>query len=280
VNLPWTTGLTDVGARVIADLCPRLRVLDLSFCAGLTGRGLQAVALHCPLLEVCTLTYCTGVRDKGIERLAKGCRALRSLSVALCPRISDRAVQAVAHGCRGLTSLNIGGCPRISNVGFQILSERLGARLETLNLSGCRLTEFDLEDVGRGCAALVCLRLRACALLTDAGLAHVLALERRKRRAGKKSLSVLDVGGCERLSAGMLRRAVQELDGLELLELRGCPGADRSVLAPAMDVAGGDDGTGPALPRLRFLNLKGCERVSAETVAELRSARPGVRVHA
>ena len=75
-------------------------------------------------------------------------------------------MQAVARGAkRTLCALNLGGCFKVTNVGISIVADH-GSYLEVLNLGGCQLMDFDVEDVCRKCVRLRVLDLRACTKIT------------------------------------------------------------------------------------------------------------------
>ena len=59
-----------------------LRTLELANCARLTDEGIKALALGCPKLEMLDLSFCKNVTSVGMEWLcgnmnAEGCNELR-----------------------------------------------------------------------------------------------------------------------------------------------------------------------------------------------------------
>jgi hypothetical protein len=55
----------------------------------------------------------------------------------------------MAREGRQLQSINLGGCKKLSNVGVGILASNAGTRLRTLNLEGCKLTDYDIQDLAK-----------------------------------------------------------------------------------------------------------------------------------
>jgi hypothetical protein len=86
--------------------------------------------------------------------VASQCRKLRSLNVELCRKITDRSVQAVARSLPDLVCFNCGGCAKVTNVGVSLLCDHQGKQLLRLNLGGCKLTDYDTEDIGKACISL------------------------------------------------------------------------------------------------------------------------------
>ena len=237
INAPWS-GLGDEGLRVIGEKCSRLRDLDLSFCEGVGDEGLAAVARACPDLRSLSLTHCRRITDEGVTRIIAHCPLLESVCLEMTT-ITDLSVQTVARRCKALACFNVGGCKSVTNVGIGILGKHCGRTLVSLNLGGCALTEFDMEDIAATCFhTLEELVLRACRLLGREAARHigVLCKRQQKRRpmtaggAHAGGLRLLDVGGCGLMDDASVWSMVQHAKGLRTLDLRGLPITDAGVI--------------------------------------------------
>ena len=247
-----------------------LTSVDLSFCERVGDAGVRALARCCPLLTHVCLCDCRKLTDGGVESLVRRCKRLESLSLELCTRVTDVGVQAVARGAkRTLCALNLGGCFKVTNVGISIVADH-GQHLEVLNLGGCQLMDFDVEDICKKCVRLRVLDLRACCKITDASARAIGLLAKRKRAKGLCAgygLRVLDLGGCSRLTdkgfAALLRHTEPETAELEVLDVRGCTFTDETLALFRRK-----------LPRLTHLCVQRCKNVTPAGVATLKGALP------
>lgn len=268
LSLRFGARLTGDGLRQLASGGPAeaLLSLDLAYCGRVDDAGLEAVAKRARHLQSVDLTACRSITDAGVERLVFWCRAsLHTLCLALC-RVTDVAVQTVVRQLKGLRDLSIGGCDHVTNVGVQLVAGHCAA-LTRLDLSGLKLTDFDLEDLGGTCFALRHLALRACRLLGDKGARHIAKLSNLKAKRGAAPLDTLDLGGCRGLTDKGLAMVVRQSKQLRLLDLRGTRCTDALVKLIAV-----------ALPELQRLVLLRCDAVTDDAVAALRAAAPRLAV--
>ena len=78
-----------------------------------SNAAIQAVAQACPQLKKLNVTYCTNLRDEAIDAVARGCPQLEYLQVVGL-RITDAAIHAVAQGCPQLKQLDMTQCAMLT----------------------------------------------------------------------------------------------------------------------------------------------------------------------
>ena len=69
-----------------------------------------AIAESCPALTSLDVSFCTLLTDASIQAIAENCPALTSLRVDGCELLTDASIQAIAENCPALTSLDVDGC--------------------------------------------------------------------------------------------------------------------------------------------------------------------------
>ena len=161
----------------------------------------------------------------------------------------------------------MGGCSQLSNITTQLIASHLPTTLRRLDVGGLpNLIDIDLQDL-RKCTQLGSLSVRACAKLTDAGVAHLAALCARqcKRAAADAEAAAggaggppeavmaagagaggsggfaseavvmrsLDLGGLGRMSDKALASLLQSAAGLQRLDISGCSGLSPTGIVDA-----------------------------------------------
>jgi len=88
-----------------------LRRLDVCGNARLSDGEMGAIANACPHMEVLNLTWCVNVTDTALARVAANCPRLRSISLFGLLGISS--VQGLAAGCKSLEELDVSCCANL-----------------------------------------------------------------------------------------------------------------------------------------------------------------------
>lgn len=265
--------VTDAGLGRIAAI-PGLRELTLKSCDQVTDAGFARLAAH-RKLEALGLWFCPNLGEQGTKAIG-GLTGLRHLRTGYCPGVTDGRLDHWA-GLADLRELDLRGCPDLTDAGVAKLA-RFG-KLEELHLWVCTgLTEK-------------CLR-------TVAGFRELHTLEMHESKgvrpddrdmaalAGLRHLRRLMLPNCRRVTADGYR-ALARLPGLDELGLVDCPELTDGALA---DLAAGKRlqllilwmaprVTDAGLRRLGPLPLRkfwvnGCERVTAEGIADFTRAHP------
>ncbi|KAJ0750930.1 putative leucine-rich repeat domain superfamily, F-box-like domain superfamily [Helianthus debilis subsp. tardiflorus] len=98
--------------------------------------GLSILANICPFLTDLTLSYCTFITDAGLSSLSS-CAKLSSLKLNFTPRITGSGIFSIVSGCKDLKKIHLIRCLNISNVEWL---ECLGKQetLQDLCIKNCR----------------------------------------------------------------------------------------------------------------------------------------------
>ena len=111
--------------------------LTYIFCfrfGGLSDDGIIQIAQGCPMLECINLSYCTEITDSSLISLSK-CAKLNTLEIRGCPMITSTGLSEIAMGCRLLSKLDIKKCFEINDVGMLYLSQFSHSLRQVLSFS-------------------------------------------------------------------------------------------------------------------------------------------------
>ncbi|KAJ9178970.1 hypothetical protein P3X46_010807 [Hevea brasiliensis] len=113
----------------------------------LDDQGLVILANNCPSLIDLTLSYCTFITDVGLRYLAS-CSKLSALKLNFTPRITGCGVLSLVVGCKKLTILHLNRCLNVTSVEWLEYLGKLET-LEDLSIKNCRVIgEGDLIKLG------------------------------------------------------------------------------------------------------------------------------------
>ena len=102
------------------------------------------------------------------------CPKLEKISLSGCTFVTDEGVKKIAEGCLNLVGVDLSDNTLITNASLRHLSNSLGSRLITLNLSGCRQIKDDgIKEIAESCTYLRRLRLAFCEHITDDGIMYL-----------------------------------------------------------------------------------------------------------
>ncbi|ONK66819.1 uncharacterized protein A4U43_C06F12310 [Asparagus officinalis] len=146
-NLDIDRRISDENLKLIAQICPNLRTLNLGlhrsdWLRGFRSRdfgdkGLTAIAEKCRMLEKVSLKRREQVRDAGVIALVKNAKNLAVLDLAWCSKITDEALDAM-EGIVSLEVLYLEGCSLITNSGLiSLATGSLSKSLRVLDLAEC-----------------------------------------------------------------------------------------------------------------------------------------------
>lgn len=101
-------GLNDTAVENIAQHCRHnIRTVTLRACDQLTSASVFAIAENCPNLTYIDLSYGTTLSERCLLQLAEQCPLLEHINFEGLNSISDRVIAAVAQHCHNLTYFNI-----------------------------------------------------------------------------------------------------------------------------------------------------------------------------
>ena len=151
------------------------------------------------------------------------------------------------------------GCTLVTCIGDVMTSSVNDGQchLGRLDMSGCvRLTDSALQQIVSCCQRLRCLYVRRCSLITDRALQSV--------ATHCHTLTDISVAECTRVTdAGIVLLAVHLAQSLAHLSVAHCPLVGDRALACLAE----------RCRRLRYVNARGCDRVSDRGVTSLATSR-------
>lgn len=113
----------------------------------LNDQGLEILANNCPQMTDLTLSYCTFITDVGLSHLAS-CANLSALNLTFTPRITGCGVLSVVVGCKKLAILHLNRCLNVTSGEWLEYLSKLET-LEDLSIKNCRVIgESDLIKLG------------------------------------------------------------------------------------------------------------------------------------
>ena len=187
---PNKTGL--LGLTEVMQLCPNLTTLSLTWCKYLENEDMEAIATCFPNLETnqsWKMSY------------------LRHLDLSNCRRVADAGLAIIGQNCPNLQELILNGCSQITDLGIQILSYNIGGspncpQLQTLNLSGTRITDQAIAYIIRFCRDIQSLDLSYCESITDKGVISI-------AQTYRQNLHTLNLQGCSQLTDASITKIAQ-----------------------------------------------------------------------
>lgn len=193
VNLSGLASVTNSTCRMLAQSCPLVQSLNVSFCTNADARGLKRVIENCRRLKelkACELHIndagmmqalfkrnamerlqlgdTTGVTDEHIRLLVEGVdpeidpftdrstappRKLVHLDLGRCTLLTDNALRHLTGNVPNLQQLELGGVVSLTDAGLSQLLPTL-PKLEHLDIEECvELSNTTLFNIARGPAA-------------------------------------------------------------------------------------------------------------------------------
>jgi hypothetical protein len=115
VEILWIHLIDDATLMTIAELCPRIKNLDLSGCGKVTATGIAGVAqaLGKGLLKL-RLDFCISLTAEFLKPLAAACPNLTDLSLRQHGYVCDEDILALITDCSKIVYLDLTDCCRIS----------------------------------------------------------------------------------------------------------------------------------------------------------------------
>ncbi|KAI6265657.1 hypothetical protein MCOR27_011318 [Pyricularia oryzae] len=229
INLTGLKSVCNSTCRIIAEMCPRLQVFNVSFCTDLDARGIKSVLDRCPLLTDVRAAEVRGFERHDVAAAIFRATNLTRLTLNGCREIDDASFKIMLLGTdpkfdlltdlpmvppRKWRHLGLSYCDGITNEGFGAMGH-LVPDLESLELSRCgSLSDAGLGPVLATTPRLTRLDLEDCALLTNTTLSTHLA-----KAPCAPLLKHLTVSHCENLGDAGLMPVVRACKSLQVLEM-------------------------------------------------------------
>ncbi len=166
-----------------------------------------------PCLPLTHLDVSNCLKLTTMDGVFAAARCLTHVNLAGCPHVSSASVGILGVACgQRLRHVNLSGCHNVTNTGVQALAARCPA-LRSLLLNKCRNAVDDdtLGAVSKACTQLIRLGINSCVHVSDAGLAHIGALQQ---------LSYLDIEFCHTVTDAGLMHVLEGCPELQDVNLR------------------------------------------------------------
>eukprot|EP00276_Gloeochaete_wittrockiana_P016596 CAMPEP_0184338732 /NCGR_PEP_ID=MMETSP1089-20130417/7331_1 /TAXON_ID=38269 ORGANISM="Gloeochaete wittrockiana, Strain SAG46.84" /NCGR_SAMPLE_ID=MMETSP1089 /ASSEMBLY_ACC=CAM_ASM_000445 /LENGTH=355 /DNA_ID=CAMNT_0026665471 /DNA_START=210 /DNA_END=1274 /DNA_ORIENTATION=+ len=254
-NAAWNTVL-----EALARDCLHLTSLTLVDVCSLD----DAVLTHLfqrlgPVLQQVSLSGMPLRSRHSLEAIGLFCPALEVLDLSECQGANDMAVSTIAKGCPHLRWLSLASCYSVSDSGVAVIAQWCSSTMQHLDLNCCeKVTNKGILYLAQYMPNLVHLSLNACSKVND----HAVSCVAEKC----KKLQHLDLSFLPSLSDASFYLILTKLPQLQHLSLTGCRLLSDVPLKRAYEKQ--------CCGNLKFVDLKYCERMSINTLADLRSQCP------
>lgn len=215
LNLTGLTAVTNTTCKLIAQSCPELELLNVSWCKHVDALGIKFVVLGCPNLKDLRAREIKGFNSQEVAQAMFKTNNLERLLLSGCDDLADSTLKTIFHGinppidiltdlpivpARKLRHLDLTRCTSLTTQGVKALGH-LVPNLEGLQLAHCpNLTDAALEAILSTTPRLTHLDLEDCRGLTN----HVLS-EHLAKAPCAPHLEHLCISSCDNLGdAGML----------------------------------------------------------------------------
>ncbi|RKF58138.1 F-box/LRR-repeat protein 2 [Golovinomyces cichoracearum] len=209
LNFTGLAAVTNITCQIIAQNCPCLETLDISWCSRMDARGIRIVVQKCAKLKDLRAGEIKGLDCLDLAQDLFETNNLERLVLCGCTDLTDQALQIMMHGrnpeidiltkvaqvpIRRLHYLDISCCSRITNSGIGALAH-LTCNLRGLLLNCCsRISDEGLSSVISTTPNLTHLELEEVSNLSDGFFKDVLA-----KASCATSLKHLSVSYCENI---------------------------------------------------------------------------------
>ncbi len=214
INLSKLAGATNSAMKIIAQYCPKVEYLNVSWCTNIDNRGLRKVVEACHNLKDLRAGEIKGLNDTGLMNELFKRNSVERLVLNSCLTLSDESLKVLMQGVnseidpltgraiappRRLKHLDISYCAQITDRGVRALAYHV-PNLQGLQLNKCiQLTDLSLTELFSTTHKLTHLELEDVHHMTNTSL-QCLA-----RSPAKDTLYHLCVSYCESVGdTGML----------------------------------------------------------------------------
>ena len=124
--------ISDIGLGFLADGCPGLAKLDVSFCDRVSDSSMAHIATGLAQLQSLSLSSCQ-ITDAGIVRI-QDMSSLETLNIGQCSNLTDKTVHTITDKIKSLRSVDLYGCNAISSQALETLNQCENLQVVNLGL--------------------------------------------------------------------------------------------------------------------------------------------------
>lgn len=301
LNMSGCSQVSNAVIRSILQGCPKLEELRVDQCVRLTDSAFDSMQspfhslLGCASLKVISLQGCPQITGQIVTYLNKMCRQLQHLNLAQCKQIENPSIKHVFEH-KQLKYLNLRFVNTLDDSVFSLLMQNMDPRegvscpLERLDVGSSRITDNTMGRMS-SLSKLIDIKLPWCQLITDVGINSL--------ASNCPLLQSVDIKSCQ-ITDAALAAVVTKCVHLKNLDVSWCnfitdAGLQSLVWGASSNIS--DNRTARALeklsvvwctlvtdagvsallsselPALDFLDLTGCNAVTADCVLKLRRER-------
>lgn len=167
----------------------RLVHVNLSGLAGATNAAMKILAAHCPRVEVLNISWCNNIDNRGLKKVVEGCPRLRDLKAGEVRGWDDMELMVELFKRNTLERLVLKNCDSLSDESLTALVEGIDQeidvltdrpivpprKLKHLDLTRCRsITDAGVKALVNNIPYVEGLGLSKCGGLTDDALVSLL----------------------------------------------------------------------------------------------------------
>lgn len=227
LNLSGLSAVTNSTCKMLSQSCPRIEVVDVSFCTNADGRGLRRIVEGCRglrELRACELA----INDPGLMQVLYKRNTVERLHLSETTGITDEHIRLLVEGIepevdpftnrslappRKLVHLDLGKCTELTDTALRYLSGHV-PNLEGLELGGIpSFTDAAFAALLPTVPKLAHLDVEECLELTDTTLFNL------SRSPACKTLSHLQVSYCENIGDTGVMEVLRRCEKLGNLEM-------------------------------------------------------------
>lgn len=75
-----------------------------------------------PKLKIVNLSWCANMEDQALINFVKSCPSIETLDISRCPKITDNSLESIVDSCPSIRVVNVSGCKEITPFTVQKLS--------------------------------------------------------------------------------------------------------------------------------------------------------------
>lgn len=278
VSLPALMDITNSTMELLAQSCPRLETLDLSWCRNINGKGLRHVVAACPRLKELDVTEVKRLSDRSLMLELFKSNSLETLIMSRSS-LTDAALKILCHGenpeidvltnipivpHRKLKHLNITHCRNITDEGLRKLAH-CTPDLESLRVSHSdHVTDESLIEIVQTTPKLSYLELEEVTQLTNRALIGL------SKAPCATVLEHLNLSSCENIGDPGVVPLLQVASRLKGLSLDSTCITDLSMAELCANAHRAGFGTGPPSPGL-WVEVFDCSGITWVGIREVLS---------
>jgi len=136
------------------------------------------------------------------------CSSITDLNISHS-RITDEGLLALVQNCHALISLSLTNNHILTDQGIARAAAHF-SDLQSLNFSGCALTDYALDEMALHCRRAACIFLAKCTRITDNGILSLIN--------GCSNLLFLDLTDCLQVTNDALQEIVLNHPRIQLMQ--------------------------------------------------------------